>query len=192
MRHKRTAPYGSWKGGDLDMCVNIHNENQCSENSKLKTQNKGILRYHFHACCKSVRYSTCCARPHKACQFEMLLEVHFVCQPATDIDPCQLQLSRLLLWGLLSSSLTWPIVIIRHHQTLSDVFTVSHIEMMEAISRKEKKRKKKKGKHRNYATSSPYHTLQEYLSRNHPWSNLSVSCKRIQHTFTLNEYQLYW
>lgn len=34
MRHERTAPYGSSKGGDLDMCVNIHNENQCSETQK--------------------------------------------------------------------------------------------------------------------------------------------------------------
>jgi hypothetical protein len=76
----------------------------------------------------------------------MLLEVHFVCQPATDIDPCQLQLSRLLLWGLLSSSLTWPIVIIRHHQTLSDIircfYRVTHRN--DGSNFKKKKRKKKR------------------------------------------------
>ena len=150
----------------------------------VKTQKwkQGHPEISFHACCKSVRYSTCCARPHKACQFEMLLEVHFVCQLATDIDPCQLQLSRLLLWGLLSSSLTWSIVIIRHYQ----MFLPCHTwKWWKQFQEKRKKREKGGGKHRNYATSSPYHTLQEYLSRNHPWSNLSVCCKRVQLTFTL-------
>ena len=131
MRHKCTAPYGSWKGGDLDMCVNIHNEKQCSETQKWK---QGHPKISFHACCKLLRYSTCCAQPHKACQFEMLLEVHFVCQPAIYIDPCQLQLSRLLLWGLLSSSSTWS--------KLSDVFTVSHMDNGSNFKKRKKKQKK--------------------------------------------------
>ena len=101
----------------------------------VKTQKwkQGHPEISFHACCKSVRYSTCCAQPHKACQFEMLLEVHFVCQPAIDIDPCQLQLSQLLLWGLLSSSLTWSIVIIRWF------YRVTHGKWWKQLQEKEKK-----------------------------------------------------
>ena len=108
----------------------------------VKTQKwkQGHPEISFHACCKSVRYSTCCARPHKACQFEMLLEVHFVCQLAIDIDPCQLQLSRLLLWGLLSSSLTWSIVIIRHYQMFLPYHTWKWWkQFQEKLKEKEKK-----------------------------------------------------
>lgn len=137
---------------------------------KLKSENRGILRYHFMhvancwgilpAAHNHTRHanSRCCLRSTLcASQQYTLIHVNFSCLGCCS-EGC-------------------------YHLPRPDpnyqMFLPCHTWIMEAISRKGKKNKKN---HRKYMTSSPYHTLKEYLSRNHPWSNLSATCKRVQLT----------